>query len=569
MAKSNHPSRQNQRERFIALAHDYEKAYFENFPEMGVFWGKKDVAYDYFRDHSHVATLRWQQREDEFLSALAQIDVKALQDTPEYITYNLLKGTLENNQGARVCHESLWHINPTFAGWHMISTRIAEKQPVGTPENRQMAIKRWNTFSKTVDDEINNLKLGISKGYTAPKTAVRIVLKQLQIILKNSPETSPYFTMAERDTDPQFKATITELIKNQIHPALQRYANFLENDYMPYARDQVGVSALPDGVACYQAKVKQETTLNMDPQKIHEFGLQHMEQLKSEVATIGMDEFGLEDMSAIFQEAKTRPEYLFKSEAEILSYNYAAFERAKSKMSAWFGIIPKSEAIIKPYPEYRAKTGASGEYSPPSEDGTQPGTYYINTYNPTAKSRVDQEAILFHELIPGHHLQVAISYEDKSHHSLDKYLWNAGFGEGWALYAERVADEMNLYTDEISRLGMLANETLRTARLVVDPGLHVMNWTREEAIEYMKQHTAMSDFIIEGEVDRYIMLPGQATSYMLGKQQIDLLRHLAEKKMGNHFDIREFHAQVLKNGAVTLPMLQEQINHWIESKLEK
>ena len=332
-----------------------------------------------------------------------------------------------------------------------MTTRVAEKQPVGSSTDRTLALKRWNAFGSIVEAVIN--------------------------------------------------------------PALKRYADYLEKDYLPFARTEIGVSALPNGLACYQAKVKKETTLEMTPKEIYEYGLQHMEELKKEVAAIGLKELGIEEMSEVFQQAKNRSEYLFQSEEAILKYNFAALDKAKAKLSAWFHTIPQLECTIKPYPEYQAKTGAPGEYNPPSEDGSQPGVFYINTYAPNKKSRVDQEATVFHELLPGHHFQVAIAYENKSHHSLDKYLWNAGYGEGWALYVERLADEMGLYTDEVSRLGMLSNEALRTARLVVDPGMHVMNWTRDQAVTYLKQHTALSDDIIEGEVDRYSMMPGQATAY--------------------------------------------------------
>lgn len=180
------------------------------------------------------------------------------------------------------------------------------------------------------------------------------------------------------------------------------------------------------------------------------------------------------------------------------------------------------------------------------------------------KSRIDQEATLFHELIPGHHFQIALVYENKTLPPLNRYLFNAGFGEGWALYSERLADEMELYQDEISRLGMLSNESLRAARLVVDTGIHAFHWSREKAVDYLKQHTALSENIIEGEVDRYIMMPGQATAYLLGKNEILRLRQVAKEELGDHFDIRQFHNQVLKNGVVSLSLLKDQIESWIE-----
>jgi uncharacterized protein (DUF885 family) len=551
------------REQLITLANLYEKEFFNYFPETGLLLGRNDVALDRFMDHSLSANKKWQQREDDFLSALYKLDENALQDSPQYITYRLLKDTLENNKAARICNETLWKVSP-ISGWHIETTSIAEMQPVGTTEYRAMALKRWSTFAHVVDDEINNLKEGEIQGFTAPKVAVNRVLKQLKIILNSTPVDSPYFNFAQRDGDEAFKEEVLHLIETIINPALQRYVDYLEHDYLPVARNEIGVSALPNGVGCYQAKVKQETTLTISPREIYEYGIQHMETLKKEVATIGLKEFGVDDMSLVFQLAMSKPEYLFHSEQHILNYNLAALERVQSKIHDWFSVLPTIKGIIKPYPEYRAKTGAAGEYQPPSDDGTQPGIFYINTYDPEKQSRIDHEGTLFHELIPGHHLQVALTYEDKTHHSLDKYLWNSGYGEGWALYVERLANEMKLYSDDISLLGMLSNESLRTARLVVDPGMHVMNWTREQAIDYLRQHTACNQNTIEGEVDRYIMLPGQATSYMLGKREIEVLRQLAKTKLQDKFDIREFHNQILKNGAVSLSMLREQIQKWLE-----
>lgn len=548
---------------FALIADQYEQAYFKQFPEAGMFWGKTDVDHDRFADHSYAGVMQWQKQEDLYLQRLQRINPEDLRQTPLYTTYYLLKETLENAVASRVCNEPLWQVNP-LSGWHTMSTHVAETQPVGTPLSREQALTRWRTFNRVVEDEIQLLKKGIKTGYTAPKPAVEVVLKQIKLLLASPVEESPYFDMANRDNDPAFKESIRQLIVTVINPALTHYAAYLEQNYLPKAREAVGVSALPHGRACYQAKVKQETTLRIAPEAIHQFGLSHMEKLKQEVARIGQAEFGLQSMPQVFARAKAITQGEFATEQAMLDYNYAALQKAKEAMPKWFGMLPKAPAVLKPYPLFRAKTGAAGEYSPPSDDGKTPGIYYINTYEPQLRSRVDQEAVLFHELIPGHHLQIAISYEITGHHSLDKYLWNAGYGEGWALYAERVADEMGLYKDNISRLGMLSNESLRTARLVVDPGLHVLGWTRADAITYLKQHTALDDRLIEGEVDRYIMLPGQATSYMLGKRTIDDLRAMVQVRQGDSFSIRAFHDQVLKHGAITLSMLQESIQQWLD-----
>lgn len=547
---------------FIRLATDYEQKLFDYSPELGLFWGKLDVALDRFTDYSSEATQKWQNQEDNFLIALNEIDENTLKGTPEYFTYLLLKETLENKKASRICKEELWDINPAF-GWHNKMAITAERQPVGTVEYRQLALTRWQTFNTVVDSQINNLKLGLKLGYTAPKPAIKRVITQLKIILDSTTEESPFFDFAKRDGDNQFKIQVAHLIKTTINPAIRKYVDYLEKDYMPLARNEVGVWALPMGSQCYQAKIKQETTLAITPKEIHQLGLRLIQQLSIEVAEIGAEKYQTKDMAVIFAKAKNDSTNYFSTEEDILNYNLMALERVKAIVSNWFESMPKTEGIIKPYPSHRAKTGASGEYHPPSEDGTVPGIFYINTLEPEKRSRIDQEATLFHELIPGHHFQIALSYENKALLSLNKYLWNAGYGEGWALYVERLADEMGLYTDEMSRLGMLSNESLRAARLVVDTGIHALHWTREQAIDYLTQHTALDSHIIEGEVDRYIMMPAQATSYMLGKTEIEQLRELAKQRLGNQFDIRLFHNQVLNNGVVSLPILRTIIENWL------
>ncbi|WP_019215934.1 DUF885 domain-containing protein [Legionella tunisiensis] len=552
-------------QQFADLANDYEKSLFDYSPELGLFWGKSNVAHDRFMDASIDAYKQWVQKEDDFLSALYSMDEKALRGSSQYLTYLLLKETLEAKKASRICREELWDINPSF-GWHNKMAIVAEKQPVGTAEYRQFALTRWQTFDKVVDNQIDNLKLGVSLGYTAPKPAVARVLAQLKIVLNSPIEASPYFDFARRDGDDAFKTQVTHLIKTTINPAIKKYVDYLENDYLPKARNEIGVMALPAGPACYQAKIKQETTLGLTPGEIHELGLQAIQKLSREVAEIGLKKYDTDDMTVIFQRAKEESENYFSTEQDILDYNVAALERAKAKVSDWFDLMPKTEGTLRPYPAHRARTGASGEYHPPNEDGAEPGVFYINTYEPEKRSRIDQEATLFHELIPGHHFQIALLYENKAIPTLNRYLFNAGFGEGWALYVERLADEMGLYQDDISRLGMLSNETLRAARLVVDTGIHAFHWSREKAVDYLKQHTALSENIIEGEVDRYIMMPGQATAYMLGKYEIERLRRLAKEQLGSRFDIRQFHNQVLKNGVVSLPILRAQIESWLEAK---
>lgn len=547
------------------LANDYEAKYFSYFPEMALFWGKTNIPQNKFSNHSYENQLKWQALQDQWLEELSQIDEATLIRSSEHTTYQLLRESLENAKAARICKETLWDVNP-LKGWHIELGVISSKQPLKTSLERKQALERWATIPQLVQDEINNLKQGLVEGYSAPKPVVERVIKQLDLMIPNDIKASPFYAMADRANDAAFASKISELIKLKINPSIKQFRDFLESDYLPKARTEIGLSALPNGEACYLAKIKESTTLAIEPKAIYSFGENHMSALEKEISQIGLTEFKVIDTAVIFQKAIQTSHNYFQTESDILRYNTNALERARAKLPQWFHSLPKAACIVTPYPAHRAQTGAAGEYHPATEDGKSPAMFYINAYDPPNKSRVDQEATLFHELLPGHHLQVALAQEEKSHHPIDSYLWNAGFGEGWALYSERLADEMNLYGDNISKLGMLSNEALRTARLVVDPGIHVFGWSRQQAIDFMKKHTALDRNVIEGEVDRYIMMPGQATSYMLGKREIDTLREYSKSILKEKFDIRDFHDQVLKHGAVTLPMLRANIMSWLETE---
>jgi uncharacterized protein (DUF885 family) len=250
--------------------------------------------------------------------------------------------------------------------------------------------------------------------------------------------------------------------------------------------------------------------------------------------------------------------YLFKSRAELLAYSKAALERARAATPQWFGIIPKADVRLEPYPAFREKN-APNEYNPPSEDGTRPGIFYVSAYQAEKRSRADIESTAFHETIPGHHLQIATALERKEIHPLGRYVANNGYVEGWALYAEGLADEMMLFSGDLDRLGMLSSQNFRAARLVVDTGLHALGWSRQQAIDYMLAHTAQTGDAAAAEIDRYIIMPGQATGYMLGRLEILAAREVARTAAGDRFDIKAFHDRVLEDGAVPLTFLREKI----------
>jgi uncharacterized protein (DUF885 family) len=307
--------------------------------------------------------------------------------------------------------------------------------------------------------------------------------------------------------------------------------------------------------------VRYHSSSRKTAKEVHELGLQQIELLTAQMKEIALRSFRTSDVAAALKQLREDKQYKFKDREEKIAYSQAALARAKKAIPQWFGLIPKADVEIRPYPAFREKN-APNEYNPPAEDGSRGGVFLISAYQAEKQSRVEDESTAFHETIPGHHLQGAIALERKDIHPIGRYLFNSGYAEGWALYAETLADEMKLFTGDVDRMGLLSSQSLRAARLVVDSGLHTMGWTRKQAIDYMIEHTAESEHDVTSEVDRYIIYPGQATAYMIGKVEIRAARDEAEKRMGEKFDIKAFHDRVLEDGGVPLIYLREKIRAW-------
>lgn len=282
-----------------------------------------------------------------------------------------------------------------------------------------------------------------------------------------------------------------------------------------------------------------------------------MNRIQSEMRDIAQWLFGNQDVREALARARSEPQFTFRSEDEILAYAQAAVDRAREAVPKWFGTVPQADVVIRPFAPFLKRTGGGFYSSGP------PATYQLGTYAPEKLSKAGLEATAFHETYPGHHQQSYVVLERGGAHPVLKYFYNSGMGEGWALYTERLADEMGLYSSDIDRLGMLSNEALRAARLVVDPGMHALGWSREQAITYMHENTAESDEETAYEIDRYLAVPGQATAYLTGSLEIRRLREEAAARLGDRFDVRAFHDQVLENGTISLPMLRQEIGRWI------
>jgi uncharacterized protein (DUF885 family) len=548
-------------DRVKSLADAYLDGFFARNPDQITLYGVPGRRHDALQDNSLDALRLWQAREDGWLKALQQIDPATINASSLRATQAILRETLEGAIAARVCRTELWTVSQFVNGWQVQDGYLVTIQPIGTDEARKDALARWSKLPAYIDKEIANLREGLKAGYSAPKGNVRLAIDQMNTLIATPLAESPFDSPSVRDKTPEFQRSFDLLVREQLVPAFTRYRDFLQGEYLSAAREAVGVSANPNGAACYDASVRYFSSLPRTAKEVHATGLEQVARLDAEMKAIGERSFGTGDVPKLLERVRTDKAYLFKNREQLIGYSQAALARSKAAMREWFGLVPAADVVIQPYPKFREKSGPN-EYNPPAEDGSRPAVFFINAYKAETKSRAPAESTAFHETIPGHHLQGAIALERKEIHPIGRYLGNAGYQEGWALYTERLADEMKLYSGDLDRLGMLSSQALRAVRLVVDSGLHALGWTRQQAIDFMLAHTAEPKDDVVSEIDRYIIYPGQATAYMLGAIEITRLRDEAKQAMGARFDVKAFHDRVLEDGAVPVSFLGEKIRTW-------
>ncbi len=540
------------------VADEYLEAMLERFPETATYYSLPGARHDDLYDNSLDAQAAWQAREDAWLRELEEIGTPTDIGSRDWVTFGILHEQLAGSITSRVCRNALWQASSVTA-WHTALPFVFDLQPIETPEQRDQALQRLGKVARYVDTEVTNLRTGLELGYSAPRITVATVPDEMRALLKDN---NPFIGMTTRIDDAEFAAAVRKIFAEQIAPAIERFARFIEKEYLPAAREEIALSFNPDGAECYPTLVRFFATVSPTADEMHKLGLEQIARIRAEMQAIIDEHFGGGEIEAFLQSLNIDPQYTFRSEAEVLQYSVGALDAVRDKMPEVFGLLPRADVLIKPYPAYRES--GTGEYHSSSEDGTRPGIYYIAVVEPENRSRAIQQSVLYHETYPGHHLQGAIALElgDRVH-PLARYLWNSGYGEGWALYSERLADELALYDSPLDRMGMLSDQGARAARLVIDSGLHTKGWTHQRAVEYMLANTAWPPVDIQSEINRYISWPGQANSYMLGMLEIRRLRTLAEARLGDDFDIRQFHDRVLENGAITLPMLEAAVLAWI------
>jgi uncharacterized protein (DUF885 family) len=355
---------------------------------------------------------------------------------------------------------------------------------------------------------------------------------------------------------------LVDLVDAHVAPALARYRDLLRDEILPRGRTHEGLCALDGGDAAYAAYIDAHVGTGQGADEIHALGLREIARTDEAIASLGASLFGTKDLASTIARLRDDRALYFARAEDLVASAAAALARAKAALPSWFGRLPQADCVMREIPAHEAPFTTIAYYREPHYDGSKPGEYFVNTYRPEVRPRFELEALTYHESIPGHHLQIAIAQELDELPLFRKLGGSTAYIEGWALYTERLADEMGLYSSDLDRLGMHSYDAWRASRLVVDTGLHAKGWTRAQAEQFMREHTALTPENISNEVDRYITDPGQALAYLIGKLAILALRAAAERAHGDRFDVRAFHDAVLGDGAVTLPVLAMRVGAW-------
>ncbi len=468
------------------------------------------------------------------------------------------------------CNLEDWTVDP-LRGPQVEFLNLESYQPVKTPEQGRAMAARWNAMGPYFDVCIANLRRGAKEQKFAVRALVDKVVQEIEELLFKPesewallhPLQAPHeaWSQAERE---EFHAALWRALKESIRPGYVRYLEFLKNEIQNQARphEKPGIIHVPGGASAYSKLIVVHTSLRLTPEELHQTGMREVEKINQEMQELGEKVFGTRDRKEILKRLRSDPSLYFTSRDEVFEKAEEALERAKTAIPKWFGRLPKTDCEVVRMEPHEEKHSTIAYYRQPAIDGSRPGRYYINTSEPETRPRYEAEALAYHESIPGHHLQIAIAQELQNIPEFRKHSGVTAFVEGWGLYSERLSNEMGLYSSDLDRIGMLSYDSWRACRLVVDTGMHAMGWSRDQAINFMFENSALAKNNIVNEVDRYITWPGQALAYKTGQLEILRLREMAKEKLGNRFDIKSFHDAVLTNGAVPLEALRQLVGKY-------
>lgn len=521
---------------------------------------------DRIRDESQEALQEERAFRRKLLERAKAIDPEGLLPRDQ-VTLSLFVEYLGHQIAREQCHFEEWSISPRgnpVTAW----SELPQLHPIKSDADGKSFVARLDQAAQSIDTTIANMRLGKAEGWYPNRESTRRVLKMTERLLGK--KTEAWAMTAPAKEHEAIRADVLRIAEEEIRPAFERYEKFLEEEILPQARSQEesGLAALPFGEACYGARVAAYTTLPLKAETIHETGLAQMERINAEMKKLGEKLFGTGELKVILEKLRTDESLYFESAEQIEEKAKRALAAARAAIPKYFGRLPEAKCVVRRIPDYEAPYTTIAYYREPVPDGSKPGEYFVNVYEPTTRPKFEAEALAFHESIPGHHLQIAIAQELPDLPAFRKHVYLSVFGEGWALYTEQLAREMGLYGGDLDLMGMYSFEAWRAARLVVDTGIHAMGWSRERAKKYMAEHTALALNNIDNEVDRYIVWPAQALSYMTGQLEILRLRREAEQTLGDRFDLAAFHDVVLGGGAVSMPVLRRRVAAWVSSSME-
>ena len=557
----------------LALLDDDWQWALRQYPESATLLGDNRFN-DRLTDLSPEAIERAKAHERQMLDRIKKIDRAGL-NGQNAVSYDLfLRDKQLNVDGQRfpVEYMPIDQMN----GVQISFGQLAGSTPFRNAKDYLDYIARLGAFPKQIDQMIALMKRGIETKWVPPAVPLRSVPAQIEGQITDDPAMSPAFgpfTRTPQDMSAADRARLTDLGKKVIAesfiPALKKLDGFIKDTYLPACRKDVGASSLPDGKAFYQYLIRRQTTTDLTAREIHEIGLKEVARIRKEMEEV-IRVTGFKGTSAEFIAfLRTDPRFYYtKAEDLVAGYSYIA-KLADGKLPVLFAELPRNPYGVRVIPDYEAPAQTTAYYQPGAADGSRAGYFMINTYKLDTRPKYEMEALTFHESVPGHHLQIARAQELNDLPAFRRNGSYTAYVEGWGLYAESLGAEMGFYADPYSKFGKLTYEMWRACRLVVDTGMHAFGWSRQQAIDFMKESTAKTENDIVVEIDRYIVWPGQALAYKLGELKIKQLRAQAKKELGERFDVRTFHNAMLDNGPLPLDILDKRIKEWIAEQKRK
>ena len=515
---------------------------------------------------------------EQDLAALAAIDRAALNPT-DRLAYDVFKYQREDDlRDLQPDLLALTQVRPLnhFSGFHTFYPVFASGRsaaPFRNVEDYENNLRRHRQFLDAFDLAISRFRQGMASGVVDTKLTIQNVIGQLDTQLAAPPEQSPYYAPvlnfpeavpeAERA---RLRQAHLEVIRDGIYPGYRRLRDFLQNEYMPVAREGVGLSHMRGGEMLYRRLVQQNTTLPLTADEVHEIGLREVARNRAEMEAIRQRVGFQGTLREFFDHLRTDPQFAAPNRDAMREGYYAIGRRVDQRIGEIFSTLPRTRLEIREVEEFRERNASTGSYQNGNPDGSRPGVFYYNAFDLPSRRTHGMEALYLHEGAPGHHFQISLANENEALPAFMRFGGNTAYVEGWGLYAETLWDELGMETDPYQRFGGLNADMYRSIRLVVDTGIHAKGWTREQAIQYMLDNSGVSETQARTEVERYIAIPGQALAYKIGQLKILELRARAEQALGRRFDLREFHAQVLMTGALPLTVLERKIDDWIASR---